>query len=318
MKRILLISLALFFIQAKSFAQDNLIPNPGFENGSSSPSCDYEPLTSLFINADIYDWDPNSNVKIHHKHSYPQWCGYSTPPYSGNNSYIHMHEAQIGSTNKPNEQDDIWTSLTSSLRPNTFYTFRVQLSTDYTPYGAITYYSNNNNAFNVYFSKFGPHWYRNWGNARLEFNSAITIPISTSSGYQTYEFTFFTIPSIAWSELTNIVLSVSSGGLDVDNVELFEECPDNLFIQNKNYYFYDYPYHAAQNITAGYNVGGPGSPGNVGVHPGATITYTAGNMVDLKPGFFADNGSVFTANIAPCPALRVEDPTTVSHRLTTT
>lgn len=78
-------------------------------------------------------------------------------------------------------------------------------------------------------------------------------------------------------------------------------CKNQILIQNVTY---DDPYsgfavHAANFITAGFNVGLAGT-GNVVVNPGNRVTYAASTTIALKDGFKALIGSEFHALISGC------------------
>lgn len=59
-------------------------------------------------------------------------------------------------------------------------------------------------------------------------------------------------------------------------------------------------WQASNLIRAGFDTGNPNQNGNVIVNSGVTLTYKAGNEVNLRPGFSAKSGSDFHAYINNC------------------
>ena len=58
----------------------------------------------------------------------------------------------------------------------------------------------------------------------------------------------------------------------------------------------------SSNIVAGFDAGIPNTSGNVTVQNGQNVAFSAGNDIDLKPGFVVQPGGVFTGKIQPCTA----------------
>jgi hypothetical protein len=76
---------------------------------------------------------------------------------------------------------------------------------------------------------------------------------------------------------------------------------DNLFLQNKTITD-TRNYIASQTITAGSNVTSSVPVGDFVVDNGAVVNFTAGQSINLQPGFEAKAGSFFHASIVPPPA----------------
>ncbi len=312
MKKVLFLVTFLFFLFQKEYAQENLLPNPGFENGNIvDATCDYDGVFPNPSDGDISGKIDNWNTDVNwgkafsvHTYSSPNWCQYSPPPFPGNNYYMHL---VFGNTdNNRTRRDHIWAGFNATLQPNTSYVLRLQVEDDnLVNSGSISYAWGPIDVVGVIFSKYGEHWYQHWGNTRVVINNAINIPTSQYP-YILYEIIFSSNLGNS-SQLKNIVFIMNSGGVDIDNVELFAACPDNIEIQNKDYY-YGTGYNAKDYIIAGNNVGAPGPTGNVTVHNGGNIGYEAGGHVELDPGFSVEAGGVFTAQIAPCQSLIIHSP----------
>ncbi len=71
---------------------------------------------------------------------------------------------------------------------------------------------------------------------------------------------------------------------------------ENLYIQNETIAD-TRAYKARNKIEAGYNVTKEKTEGDVIIESGANVSFEAGSIIHLKPGFRAKMGSVFTANV---------------------
>lgn len=304
----------------KDYAQQNLVPNPGFENGNTEyATCntDINPFNfryggdEIFIDDYINNWGTQGIIPPGfgtHTYSYPDWCTYSTAPYPGNNFYLHIIFGNIPENfGNRTRRDNVWVGLNGgNLQAYTTYILRLQIRTDnFVDVGSIAYPSGpTTNTLGFILSKYGPKWYVYTGNDKIEFDNAFSISTSLLP-YTTLEYAFNTGSA---SDYKNLVLIMNSGGVDIDNVELFEFCPDNLAIQDKDYYYPEGDYQAGQTIAAGYNVGGPGPTGYVTVHNGGSTTYQAGQAIELKPGFSVQAGGLFLGKISPCVSPEVHRP----------
>ncbi len=294
MRKLLGIIFLFIFLLGKANSQTNLIPNPGFETGNNKANCDYDIHPNIYgvlgISGNIDYWNTSGALGFWAiTYSYPNWCTYNSPLYPGNNRYMHLIFGKYGSAKR---QDEIWAGLNNSLLPNTDYTLRLQIKNDGIDYAGSIKYPDGLDLLGVIFSKYGQHWYQDRSNSY----DAFYIPTSQNN-YITVDFNF-TSPNR--TDLKNIVLIMFSGSVDIDNVELFQNCSSDLTIQNKDYFYPDGPYEAPNYIVAGNNVGAPGPAGDVTVHNGGAVYYTAGGHVELDPGFSVHAGGVFSAQIVQC------------------
>lgn len=178
------------------------------------------------------------------------------------------------------------------------------------------------NNVKIFATTWGEHWdsENNNNNQLLIAEEWCQAENNTARWYQK-EYVF-TVPSN--NELNYLVIfpecrKVNDGApfirsfFAIDDVELYKYdefyCPDELLIENKTYdsYFYNnqlqnlnFDFYAGDVLKAGFDVGAPTSDGNVLVMSNATITYNAVNRIELLPGFTADEGSSFIADIKPC------------------
>ncbi|MFH0894916.1 MAG: T9SS type A sorting domain-containing protein [Bacteroidota bacterium] len=177
------------------------------------------------------------------------------------------------------------------------------------------------NHIEIFATTWGEHWADdNNNNKRLLIAEEWCSNVSNARWYQK-EYVF-TVPSNY--ELNYLVIfpecrKVNDGSpfirsfFAIDDVELYKYdeyyCPNELLIENKTYdsYFYNnqlqnlnFDFYAGDVLKAGFDVGAPTSNGNVLVMSNATITYNAVTRVELLPGFTADEGSSFIADVKPC------------------
>ncbi|OFX41114.1 MAG: hypothetical protein A2X08_04355 [Bacteroidetes bacterium GWA2_32_17] len=163
------------------------------------------------------------------------------------------------------------------------------------------------------FSELGENWDKPWSDKFEAINANVIINYP-SSGYCMWYYIErnFTVPSSG--DYNNLILYMEDGAFEIDDVELFEKCTDNLLIQNKVYHS---PY--TMNIEAGayfetvsnyINAGNAVGAinvynGDVVVGNGADVTFTAGNRISLKPGFKTKPGAHFIAKIEPCTGNKI-------------
>jgi hypothetical protein len=123
-------------------------------------------------------------------------------------------------------------------------------------------------------------------------------------------------PNIAYIKQRNIVSSFDVLYAPDDNeqhVEITDDninfimneiSPNDLYLQNESYPLNNLAsdadqFEARNSITAGKNVTLKRGVGDFVIHPGANITFRAGDKITLKDGFSAKAGSTFRAYIEP-------------------
>jgi len=336
MKNIFFIIVTLFSF-FNLFCQNNIVPNPGFEIGNTPQpwNCLYnnDDDNSKF-NSDVNDWkaaEHKNGKGVGHPDllditipacstcyhvSFAKAVIY--PPYDNmlaSNRFVALQSLSPNLNNKWFHEAIIAT-LNETLIPGTTYILKMKVMpmrlTEGNP--GIGYRSNY---LSIRFSKRGgKYWNYNYDNqkwyATIIYN---TVPESlpqdpTNKNFCKWEQfeTEITVPSSGCDQLNHIILYCDEGGYFIDDVELYKKCPDEMLIENKTYdgYFYDNLYqgknalYAASNILkAGYDVGSPPT-GDVIVKQYADVIYSAGQEIDLMPGFEAEFGSDFEAHIWPC------------------
>jgi len=183
------------------------------------------------------------------------------------------------------------------MQPNKSYIFKITYATGNRESAKNP--SNFTPTVKVWFTKFAEHWSSSWGNVKYSFN--MYPPVSSQGWVQHWEV--LSDPGInLFANLNNIVLDCSGNHAYIDYVELAENCENPLLLENHRFTSItnELPYKSAGTLKAGFDVGNPNGNGSVVVENGADITFKAGDNIILEPGFFAEQGSNFTALIEPC------------------
>lgn len=306
-----LICIVPYFLKA----QENLIYNGSFENGTGTPPC--VNTTSNSSNSDRYsefddiidNWNianfcvcafPPAGCGQGCKNPQPRWMDINECPPSTAQSEIHLNRwvfmRDDDDGNGPDYTDAIRSSLKEVLIPGRTYTLRMRLAPGQNYYNVITTVTNH---IRIHFSKFSEHWYRNIGNNRWDDAAQFSIS-NIDLRWQSVECTFIVPIGPRFEELGNIIIAMEDGFIHIDNIELFEVCTQDLLIENKTYYYFNYPISAVNTIVAGTDVNPHTTNGDVLIEPLSNVTFVAGNQINLKPGFHAKTGSNFRAYIGPC------------------
>ena len=293
MKLSIFISFILFFIGV--FSQNNLVQNPGFEEGYD---CDQEELGS----GNCYFWQYPNNTSV-----CPPWywgsgvgtsdwvCNNSInnplphPPHSGN-AYM---GARVQTDYNEYKVEYAISELKESLIPWKEYYFQFFVSTT----------SYKGDKVGLSFSLEKPTQPCGWGLIEDGFVVENTEIFTIEDGW--FEVTGVFIPDKAYKWISVGCFSSDFIDLNVngiyyyDDLRIWEYCPSQLLIENTVYTYKEYPFEA-KTIKAGYDVGSPDPNGNVIVKNGANIIYKAEQYIDLEPGFETEDGAEFLAYIAPC------------------
>jgi len=346
MKIFIKIVLALFY--TRILAQSNIIPNGDFESGANYNNTNYCVYELKDLNDIISNWkvslkggnntDPitrwqkfgfcvNDNQAIWTEFSAPlcatpslgnfnefgnkvvtlRWTHISTQLITGNCTKI--RKDHIGVALENNQK------FTNGKKYLIRYKIMPRTSTN------INFGNCSSNKINthlrLFLSKNGPlNWEKNNNPLQELTQSGVsksnTYPDnnSTPCDWIIVEKSF--VPNS--SHYTTLIFLMESGGVFLDDVEVFEECENNYMVQNKTYHTGSYPANppyvtggtfkeqSGFNLTAGNNIGKPNTPnGDVVIEPLSNINYTAPNKITLKSGFKAKQYSEFKAVIAPCP-----------------
>ncbi len=291
------------------FAQDNLIYNPGFENGPNSPKCDYgieQYDQALFIDNDIYDWKRATCsgfapfYKCTNQYSYPDWmecsCGSKK---AGLNCYSRF--VYLDKTSDKGHQDAIRTGLVNKMGSDKNYLFRIT-------YAGVSPKSSQQPDLSartrIYFTKYSTNWSANWGNSKLSF---VMYPPSDAWFQHWFPLNGPILNSIPYvgdlfSKLSNIAIDCEQGEFYIDYVELSESCANPILIENHQFNFSidELPYKSSGILRAGYDVGSSQPNGDVVVRTGANETFKAATSISLEPGFIVESGANFNMVIEPC------------------
>jgi hypothetical protein len=189
---------------------------------------------------------------------------------------------------RPIYREGIRATLATKLSANKQYVFRCKLATW------------NSGIGKVLLSKYGENWNADAGNVKQPI-AKYAMDDPKYAVNQFYEWqSLFSVEDGKGGKMDNLVIYAEKGDLAVDDVELYEFCPENLFLENRSCKIPE-PTYSAKNIYAGYEVANPpAGSGDVIISKGGEINYKAENEVILKPGFEARRGSEFHAWIGPC------------------
>lgn len=109
---------------------------------------------------------------------------------------------------------------------------------------------------------------------------------------------------------TSLIIYCESGGAAIDDVEIFQKCENTKLIQNKSYSYatggfsgmgFNTNEQAGTDLIAGHNITSAMPQGDVIVGPQTKANFTAGNSINLLPGFSAEYQSTFAAVPLGCP-----------------
>jgi len=322
MKKITLIfTIIILFSNHLCFAQ-NLIPNPCFELGDKVKNiCEYTPNGYnegvKDFDEDIENWNNSCpgyflwNYSILHRPTQTSdwyWksicfsCDFAVPT---SEKFIHM----LG------DEEGVLTKLNSNLIPGKRYVLRIKMSSGFANVDLHVWFTKwhevKRNGKSWAYEKYWNNYNQRWidpvifkYNAYDDPNYPYFCPTHLSLVQRPWLFLEMVLPPVPddLDELGTIVLFPTDGNAFIDYVELTEWCPNEMRIENTEYYLKEPPYEAGY-IYAGYDASYPSPNGNVVVKDGANITYKAEYEVELLPGFETEDGAEFLAYIAPCGSL---------------
>lgn len=303
--KIIICHCLLFLLCKNVFAQGNLVPNSGFENtaynkvytycGTSggeewkfndyiekwwvADSRDAVDITILFRNIPTTDWLDRTICT----------AASNAPLNNASNRFIGM--IRSGTTYWC---EGVRVELSEKLKSGKKYAIRLKMAQSGGQLSwkhQIRVHLTENEQFNIS------------GKNQLDVTN-FTIPANSPWSWTSFESNF-TIKEENDNILGNLIIQVHYSDQDnaytyIDDVELYEYCPSQMLIENRNHTFYEAPFEAAR-INAGYEVGTPpNGSGTVVVKSGANVGYKANDEVILSPGFSVENGATFRAWNAPC------------------
>jgi hypothetical protein len=304
-KYYLVCTLLLYSIYTQ--AQQNLVPNPGFEdaNPGKYPQCnDYYSKhgrsEAMEFDNDIAYWkqalyQPNNFLAEVRSSDWEGPDCSSTPACAFNT--ISQRCIRFG------DEEGIRVGLRKDgaaykLKGGKTYTFRIKIFAQ----------SNSYTGIRVMFATWGEHW-NSKKKKNTKFNDAANVGETNmlanygACTWVSYSKTF-QVPQDMDNKLENLIIlnnfGAGSNVVYLDDVELYEgDCSEDLRVENKNYYFKEAPYEH-QHIYAGYDAGVPNDAGNVVVKNTGNVTYKAVQLVKLLPGFSTEPNATFKAFLAPC------------------
>lgn len=295
-----------------SFPVINLISDSGFELGNP-PRCDFYSNecggTSgccLWGNGpngfdeDLFFWDIakiNSHCKGSPDYYQPGICG----DYSNNINSINPNQSKFVSL--VSNFEAIRTGITKNnmaynLIGGRKYVLRFDIL------------GGGEGMLNVWFSKFGEHWYKSPSSSQNEKWNAINSNVDLSeypiNQWVTIERTFIAPFGENFDELNNLIFISADENNEfrvcLDNVYLFEEneCTPTRLLENINHWSENKIYQANNILMAGNSVNPLTQDGPVIVSYNSNIIYRAGQQIILEPGFETHYGCYFEAVIGPC------------------
>jgi hypothetical protein len=302
---IVIFSLMVFLFSVDAQVQ-NLVPNPGFEFGPNQPRCAYQhptPASADQFDGDIFwwrsarfitdIWNSGNNVpSVDWMQNYPgtvcngQYLPLPTAPYYPNR-YIRML------TGADDYMEGVKTVLLQPLQGNKTYILRFKAA-------------GEDGRLRIRFCKWTISWMSNDpANIRLDLPYQTITDNKDTIAWQEKEVIFNT-NGYGNNQLGLISIVCDRNTVYLDDVEVYEYCPETLFVQNKTYYdLITYDTLEAKNIIAGYNVTPSIPPGQVLVKNGAEVVYKAEQSIVLdtasgSTGFYVEPGGDFFAYISPC------------------
>ncbi len=330
MKKIISITFAMVCYVA-TYCQINLVKNWHFQFGFGEPVCVYchcgsgspPTCTNQNIQADIYDWlnaetEDNCNYcNASGKQNCPtaDWVDKDSCPNgleiggyplrTASDRFIRLGRKgykQYQGGVDPSEKfyEGVRSTLNQDVQGWTDYILRVKIAAESSDIG-------NTRSLRVTFSKYADHWYRKYKNVTLEA-AHFTLPANTPHHWYTFEKKFSTSLHNQMKQIIVIRDRGDDGGyLFVDNVELYEYCPNLLPIQKRtfdstdlyNINFDPLPMEGKM-VHSGDSVTSLLPQGEVVCDSLSKINFKGEWEVRLKPGTRIKHGANFRAYISPC------------------
>jgi hypothetical protein len=320
----ILFSVTIIFFSSNIIGQINLVPNPKFEIGTANnrhSSCKYDDVVKF--NTDIESW----KAAIIDNQNIPHWINLSINQCSdvlvGNDDITLEYNDYYTLNNQSNvilleqkwierhfivytyydkTKTGIVAELNSFLQPNKKYILRYKViplsKTNIESYSGL-------NHLRVHLRHKGgsANWdsYNNNQKMNDVGNYQKSLEQYEKSKWELIEHEI-TIDSDK-DKLKHIVFVIDEGRVGIDDIELFEKCPVEIAIQNKQYFAtHNYPIkeQASEILYAGRNVTGNWSQGDVIVQNNADVHFAAGQKIVIGPGFKTELGAKFIAEITPC------------------
>jgi hypothetical protein len=313
------------------FCQENIVPNSGFENGTFTDfNCDYEVggSTGPFGGfSGLADWQTcetdNSEQDNQNSIICPMWINLNStscaddytsswqspalPVISPSNKFLKFRvlfqDAGIWQQ-EGYKQSLIRVLLKENLQPYAHYIIRYKFLTNGT--GKEENFYSQAAGISFSFTTYMQHWKSNESdNHKFNLDNISYSVRPSTSGRQWVQYEGIFQATTSYHNIRNLVIG-SSNVCFVDDVEIYEWCPENMYIQNRVFpSVIDYPivnsddnyikYASGNKIISGNNVDNSQTTGNVIVN--GNIKFSAANTIVLKPGFIASKGSNFIARI---------------------
>lgn len=293
-------------------APPNIIPNPSFEDGNyhiGNGSCNYYGRNHSHFNEDIQKWFATGTYQSiglmvwQTNGSYVDWVKYSQCPNKIRfaNGYNNSTDKFIWLASDSKVNAGIRAELLEPIKGGKYYRLRMKLATNMEiliagppppPPPPPPYFPQLTDLYvKVELS----------GNGKILNVGQLNAPI-WNDRFHTVERVFYVNPE--YNGMKNIKFFVPNSLWDgswllLDDLELFEQCPEQTIRQNLIYEMFG-ELEEGNFIYAGREVTELRDYGDVLVKKDAKTTFKANTEVILRPGFVAERESDFTAKIAQC------------------
>jgi hypothetical protein len=322
MKYSLIIILLSFTLTV--FCQRNIVRNFSFEEGTSYNSCRIDDLSNWFNAGDGDDgaygdypkWINISDAHCQHNYNCGRYVdGFVRAGESGGNPssdlvsdrYLFIKQyARYYDLSKQKYKfsfhNSVGTELIENLIPNKRYVMRMKLI----PFSKFKMIDNNkivlsgDNHLRIFFTEKGRTWKSNKKNQKWEPTvTNIFVHQNENQNCQWYQIERrFTVPS-SMTKLKHLIFYVERGAFGIDEVEIFEECPSYMAIDDKVFESqYRYPYldgYPYINQATGYIYSS-----NTTVKNGARVIFSAGSEVVLNNDVNIESGADVLIEVASC------------------
>lgn len=309
-------------------AQNNIIPNPGFEaTNPVTTNCIFNNVAQF--NSVVNNWKQDKNchdfcVCPCSQTDFINLANCAAIPscdHTGTQRFVWLTTEILSNNCSNRRRDNVGVALENGEHFPVEQTFVIRYK--YVRTGGLVENGANTtcgettfNHLRVFASQNGPLNWRDNSNIVEELFSANLQSEGKDETclWKSVQRTF----QITTQGMTTLAFLVESGGFFLDDVEVFPLCDDNYLIQNKDYslFFNTYaPFNVEGNnlkeeagaiLTAGSSVGLGNVLGPVTIGSSAgentRVVYTAQSTINLRDGFKVFAGATFGAKLDPaCP-----------------
>lgn len=273
-------AILFFLLPLVITGQNNLVPNPGFEEGDTFDQCGWDTRTSPLPNIpwplfrpNAFDpyvdnwfvarqsnrqkWDVASYLDIDINNCSLKYLGSCSSFISPNpallpskrfvDMYARLRKNAKAKKLKKYRHCAIRAHLFEALDIGATYILRIKFVALAPAQNKSELTFSGKNHLKIHFTKWGPHWSSN-SNNNQKFLHAVDIERTKTVASCSWEFAEeeFTVPNDNdHNQLQYMIIYVEEGRFIIDEVAVFKKCPDEMLIENKVYdmYFYS-PLHS--------------------------------------------------------------------------